>query len=424
MTLGYIILRQILGSKFLYRRLCPLAMETADFIADVSKFNRWGESVLENIQWSSDTKEGTIPKITNEFWTSAQRKAHSLHEISYRACYKPQLPRFFIERLSKIGDSIYDPFMGRGTTVLEAALLGRKPLGNDINPLSKVLLEPRFNPPTLLQIEKRLEELDLSSNKESNDDLLTFFHPDTLRQIIALKEHCQGDIDSIDKWIRMVAINRLTGHSNGFFSVYSMPPNQAVSLESQKRINAKRQQIPPQKDILPRILAKSKTLLKDWDGKSLSKNPILSCNDAAKSTLADSSIDLVVTSPPFLDVIDYQGDNWLRCWFLGLDSTDIAISQIKSLDKWQEMITEVLVELNRVVKPGGYIAFEVGEVRGGKILMEDLVIPSGVKAGLEPIAVVINAQDFTKTSNTWGVSNQKKGTNTNRIIVFRRPEIN
>ena len=423
MTLGYIILRQILGSKFLYRRLCPPAMETADFIADVSEFNRWGESVLENIQWSSDSKEGTIPKITNEFWTSAQRKAHSLHEISYRACYKPQLPRFFIERLSKIGDSVYDPFMGRGTTILEAALLGRKPLGNDINPLSKVLLEPRFNPPTLSQIEKRLEELDLSSSKESNDDLLTFFHPDTLRQIIALKEHCQGDIDSIDKWIRMVAINRLTGHSNGFFSVYSMPPNQAVSLESQKRINAKRQQVPPQKDILPRILAKSKSLLKDWEGKSLSKNPILSSNDAAKSTLTDASIDLVVTSPPFLDVIDYQGDNWLRCWFLGLDSTDIAISQIKGLDEWQEMITEVLVELNRVVKPGGFIAFEVGEVRGGKILMEDLVIPSGVKAGLEPIVVVVNAQDFTKTSNTWGVSNQKKGTNTNRIIVFRRPEI-
>jgi ubiquinone/menaquinone biosynthesis C-methylase UbiE len=86
------------------------------------------------------------------------------------------------------------------------------------------------------------------------------------------------------------------------------------------------------------------------------------------------------------------------------------------------MITEVLGELNRVVKPGGFIAFEVGEIRGGKVLLEDLVIPAGIKAGLEPIVVIINAQDFTKTSNTWGVSNQKKGTNTNRIIVFRRPE--
>jgi len=56
------------------------------------------------------------------------------------------------------------------------------------------------------------------------------------------------------------------------------------------------------------------------------------------------------------------------------------------------------------------------------VLLEDLVIPAGIKAGLEPIVVIINAQDFTKTSNTWGVSNQSKGTNTNRIIVFRRPE--
>ena len=397
-------------------------MEASDFIAEVAAFNRWGESLLEEIHWVAGSESGTIPKISNEFWTSAQRKAHSLHEISYRACYKPQLPRFFIERLSKIGDAIYDPFMGRGTTLLEAALLERKPLGNDINPLSKVLLEPRFDPPTLADIETRLSELDLSINEESNDDLLTFFHPDTLRQIIALKEHCQGDIDAVDRWIQMVAINRLTGHSSGFFSVYTMPPNQAVSLESQRRINAKRQQIPPLKDIVPRILAKSKSLLKDWDGQPLSQNPILSCRDAANSTLEDASVDLVVTSPPFLDVIDYQGDNWLRCWFLGLDSTDIAISQIKGLEQWQEMVTKVLGDLNRVVKPGGFIAFEVGEVRGGKVLLEELVIPAGVRAGLEPIVVIINAQDFTKTSNTWGVSNQRKGTNTNRIIVFRRPE--
>src|ERR1043166_2052604 len=40
-----------------------------------------------------------VPVFVNEFWTSKQRAASSLHEISYRACFKPQLPRFFIERL-------------------------------------------------------------------------------------------------------------------------------------------------------------------------------------------------------------------------------------------------------------------------------------------------------------------------------------
>ena len=72
---------------------------------------------------------GGIPVFANEFWTSKQRAAHSLHEISYRACFKPQLPRFFITRLTDPGDLVFDPFMGRGTTPLEAAFLGRETLG-------------------------------------------------------------------------------------------------------------------------------------------------------------------------------------------------------------------------------------------------------------------------------------------------------
>src|SRR5215207_7250430 len=69
-----------------------------------------------------------LPTFVNEFWTSRQRAAHPLHEISYRACFKPQLPRFFIERLTQPGDRVLDPFSGRGTTALEAALLGRVPV--------------------------------------------------------------------------------------------------------------------------------------------------------------------------------------------------------------------------------------------------------------------------------------------------------
>src|SRR5512138_3707763 len=38
-------------------------------------------------------------RFTNEFWTSRQRQAAAIHEVSYRACFKPQLPRFFIDHL-------------------------------------------------------------------------------------------------------------------------------------------------------------------------------------------------------------------------------------------------------------------------------------------------------------------------------------
>ena len=99
----------------------------------------------------------SIHRFTGELWTAKQRQANPLHEISYRACFKPQLPRFFIEHLTVPGERVYDPFSGRGTTSLEAALLGRVPVANDINPLSAMLAAPRLQPPTAEEVKAILE---------------------------------------------------------------------------------------------------------------------------------------------------------------------------------------------------------------------------------------------------------------------------
>jgi len=374
-----------------------------------------------------------LPMFINEFWTSKQRAASSLHEISYRACFKPQLPRFFISRLTAPEDRVYDPFMGRGTTPLEAGLLGRRPAGCDINPVSRLLLAPRLDPPSESEVADRLARLSLKKSKVSeHKDLLAFYHPKTLAHIIALREYllnrdASGEIDTVDSWIRMVATNRLTGHSPGFFSVYTLPPNQAVSVKSQRKINTKRKQTPPERDIDKIILKKTRSLLKKIDATELERlrqvsgDSILltgSC-DSTPEILSDS-VALVVTSPPFLDVVDYQKDNWLRCWFNGLDAESISIWQLKKVEDWMAAMTRVFSELHRILKPGGHVAFEVGDVRGGKILMETLVVPAAKKAGLVPKLVLINDQAFTKTANCWGISNSKKGTNTNRIILLQK----
>ena len=170
------------------------------------------------------------------------------------------------------------------------------------------------------------------------------------------------------------------------------------------------------------ILKKSRALLKD-------QMPLGSLRGAAKMLtgpaehtpdIADGGVDLIVTSPPFLDVVDYPADNWLRCWFAGIAAERVPIALHRSLAEWERFIAGCFAEFARVLRPGGVIAFEVGEVRQGKVALEQAVLRAARDLPLKPLAVVINSQVFTKTAQCWGVDNNRKGTNSNRIVVFER----
>lgn len=373
-----------------------------------------------------------VPVLVNEFWTARQRDGHSLHEISYRACFKPALPRFFVSRFTRPGDLVYDPFMGRGTTLLESALMGRRVAGCDISPLGAALVGPRLAPPRLEQVEARLADLSLEWAGEVWSDLEVFYHPGTLRELTALRAYfigreARGELDGADRWLRMVAVNRLTGHSKGFFSVYTLPPNQAVTIESQRRINRDRKQAPDYRDVRALLRKKSRQLLGDpipdeamLGARGREAPVLLTRSSDATPELPEASVDLVVTSPPFLDVVQYTTDNWLRCWFCGIDSKSVPVWQLRKLEDWEAAMRRVFQELKRIVRPGGWIAFEVGEVRKGTVRLEEHALAVGSTAGLRPACVLINDQDFTKTSNCWGITNDTRGTNTNRIVLFQR----
>ncbi len=370
-----------------------------------------------------------------ELWTSKQRQACSLHEISYRACFKPQLPRHFIEQHTAPGDLVYDPFSGRGTTAIEAALLGRRLVANDVNPLSARLAEPRLSPPSLDAITERLALIPRTGENPSAPDLSMFYSPATFAELLALRtwlvdRRAAGVADAVDAWIGMVATNRLTGHSPGFFSVYTLPPNQAVTAARQTLINARLAQKPPHRDTHALILKKSRQLLRGLTPEqtahlatAAATARFLTGDARATPQIAADSVALTVTSPPFLDVVDYAGDNWLRGWFNGVDvgSSAQRVTITRTVMQWSAVMAEVLVELFRITRPGGVVAFEVGEVRKGSIKLDQAVIPLGLAAGFAPEAVLINTQNFTKTAHIWGITNNAAGTNSNRIVVFRKP---
>lgn len=376
-----------------------------------------------------------IPVYTGTFWTPRQRQANNLHEIAYRACFKPALPKYFIEQFTRHGDIVYDPFSGRGTTVIEAAILGRHIIANDVNPISRILAEGRLCIPDMEALSARLQHIFSIPPTPERHDLAMFYHRDTMRELLQLRQWLQNrrtaeTADALDHWIRMVATNRLAGHSPGFFSVYTLPPNQAVSRERQKLINAKREQKPEYRNVAALILKKSRSMIKDMDVKTLknlkqaaSKALFLEGDAADTKKIRANTVALTVTSPPFLDVVQYAKDNWLRCWFNDIDVDTIAagITMSKTVEAWMEKMQAVFRELYRITKPGGHVAFETGEIHYGKTRLEQYVVEMGVKAGFTCKKILINDHAFTKTANIWGVRNNTHGTNTHRIVLFVKP---
>ncbi len=375
-------------------------------------------------------------RITGEFWTAMQRQMHSIHyAVSYRASFKPELPDYFINRYcsNKSQDAVLDPFGGRGTTILQANMLGYRGISNDVNPLSERIAYPKCNPVDITEVAEALNRIDLRAETDNSGykDFAPFYHVDTYREILALKEYLKTNTGGADRFIEMIALSRLHGHSPGFFSVYSFPQISVPSAR-QEKINKERNRTPEYRPIVPRILKKARRVLRDFTPDDLSaltsvaEGNLFTCHDARNLTsVADGSVSLIVTSPPFLDKADYIQDNWLEFWFLGIDPEPVrkAIVQTYDLDEWSLFMGDAIREMLRVLRSDGTAVIEVGEVvnRGQRINLEEIVVELGRAAGFRVVEVLINSQRFTKLANCFKVDNMEKGTNTNRLTVLRKP---
>jgi len=374
-------------------------------------------------------------RITGEFWTARQRQMNPLHyAVSYRASFKPELPSYFIT--SYLGDPssdlVLDPFAGRGTTILQANLQGFTGYSNDISPLSERIARPKTRPVSIKDVQLVLEELDLSGGCDMSDyeRFAPFYHSETYREIMLLREYLRDNRSDADCFVEMTALSRLHGHSEGFFSVYSFPQI-SVSSQAQARINAKRGQVPCYKPIKPRIMRKAKSLLSGLSSEEMSRlretseRNVFTCHDSRDmKTIPNGVIALIVTSPPFLNKVDYVLDNWLEYWFLGIDCESMRsrVVQTDNLEEWSDFMRDSLAEMRRVLQIGGTAAVEVGDIRYGRgaVNLDEIVASLAQDVGLVVKEVLINSQKFTKLANCFKVENMKKGTNTNRIVVLQK----
>ena len=378
-----------------------------------------------------------IQRTVDELWTSRQRQMHSLHyAVSYRASFKPELPDFFIRRYTSPGDVVLDPFLGRGTTVLQANLLGRAGWGNDVNPLSVLITHAKTHPVSINEIQSRLDGMSLGANVDMTNysTFCPFYHEDTYRELLNLRSSISTRATDVDRFIEMVAISRLHGHSKGFFSTYSFPQI-SVSPQAQERINRSRRNTPDYRAVKPRILAKARKILQDGQIDAIreaSASNLLTCDDVRSMDSIPSGVaKLIVTSPPFLDKADYLQDNWLELWFAGIDPMSFAQDMIRTpnLETWKTFMSRAMLEMNRTLASNGVCVIEVGDVssRGETVNLDEVIVAlaleldhSHTEFTLAPEEILINQQEFTKLANCFGVDNNAKGTNTNRMVVLRK----
>jgi DNA modification methylase len=356
-----------------------------------------------------------------QFWIQKQRQGHSLHYVvPYQACFAPQIPEFFIKHFSKEGDIVLDPFCGRGTTVLEANQQNRIGLGVDVSPLALEIAKSKLKNVTYEQVKKRLSQIDFSKEiLEGYEEFKDIYHPQTYSQIMNLKKQLTDS--PVDTLIKAVIFGRLHGHSNGFFSVWTFNVI-SFSKERIKRQSEKRGLKPDFRDVVPRILKKAKTVL---------EHPVIEQpksklfrSDSRKLPIENNSVDLIVTSPPFLDVINYIDDNWLRFWFLGFDRDQLrnTLIQTGDIEEYKNFIRDSLKEMNRVLKKGKYCIVEVGDVRhkSKKIYLDHLIVELAKDLGFQIEKIIINYMEAPKISKAFRRKEPGQGTQTNRCVIMKK----
>jgi hypothetical protein len=253
---------------------------------------------------------------------------HRFHSI---CPYFAMFPETFVRRnvlaWSEPDDLILDPFSGRGTTVFESLLNGRRALGCDINPVAVCLSKAKASPPKLEEVLERLGALGrkavrfTSKAPEIADEFFSLcFHEATLRQLLFLKKALRWREDATDCFIAALALGALHGESHRSELCFSNRMPRTISTKPAYSVRWWRERgcLPPKRDVF--AILNTAAAYRYGSQVPKVKGRVVEGDARRASTLLRSyrgRVKLVVTSPPYLDITDYHEDQWLRLWFLG-----------------------------------------------------------------------------------------------------------
>lgn len=311
----------------------------------------------------------------------------------YFAMFPEAFAEHWIEKTSKRGDLVLDPFCGRGTAPFQALLMGRHAAGNDVNPVAYVVSRAKTNAPTAAAVRRRITilqaEFDRDAWEPARRKLPPFFkvayHAYTLRQLLYLRERLNWEGSEVDCMVAAIVLGALHGESERSPSYLSnqMPRTIATKPDYSIRWWQDRGYRAPKRDtfeLLRRLVTYRYVSERPEGTATVIKGDM---RDLYRIDLG-RPVRTVITSPPYLDITNYVEDQWLRLWFLGgadRPTTKSVISRddrYENRDQYWRLIGDMWRTLGQVVDDKGHVVVRIG----GKGLR-----PVDIVDGLEGTAV-------------------------------------
>lgn len=266
-------------------------------------------SLISNRDWSfKDVKRSETNYIT-----------HGYHR--YPAKFIPQIVSKLILNYTSKGDTVLDPFGGCGTTLVEAKTLGRKSIGFDINPVAKLITETKITPLKPDSIDKYLNKFVNNFNHLKNKNAqLTH----SQRTNYWFQPSVQNKLDKL-----YLAINNIKNHRVRRFYLCSF--SHILKNCSRWLMKSIKPQVDPNKippDVIKvflghikHMMSKNREFYKLLESSENLRTPakMRLTDSTEKFPLEDNSVDLIITSPPYVTSYEYADLHQLILLWLGDD---------------------------------------------------------------------------------------------------------
>lgn len=303
---------------------------------------------------------------TREWAAGCSASETTLHQIApYIGKMKSTMARALVREYSRPGDLVLEPFVGSGCIALECLVAGRGVIARDINPYAVLLTKAKFEPPATL--EEALSRADHYLRKSEThrepavidipDWVREFFHPQTLAELANLnlllslkREHfLQGCLLGILHHQRPGFLSYPASHLVPYLRTRKFPRSEYPAAYEYRAVE-------------PRLQAKIRRVYRRFP--TIDRNLHRECRlgDSSKLRLRAGSIGAVITSPPYMNALDYARDNRLRLWFLG-------VTQHRELDRrsdsrlgFIDLMERCLSTIRVALKQHGKCVLVLGEV--------------------------------------------------------------